>query len=168
MSITYWLFIIGITFARFEVHPIHLSKSSIELNEAEKTLQISIHIFLDDLELALEAKGAEPNLQLCTSKEHPKGEQYLISYLREQFHIQVNGKPMGFKFVGKEISEDFLATWCYLEIEGVEAFGTLKVTNKILMELYDDQRNIVQVKGPNKKKVYFMFDRKQSEETFNF
>ncbi|NJK83077.1 MAG: hypothetical protein HC912_03920 [Saprospiraceae bacterium] len=123
---------------------------------------------MDDLELALETKGAEPNLQLCTPKEHPKGEQYLISYLRDQFRIQVDEKPMAFKFVGKEISEDFLATWCYLEIENVSTFNSMKITNKILTEIYDDQRNIVQVKGPNQKKIYFMFDSKQMEETLRF
>lgn len=164
----YLLLLISIFSAKSETHPIHLTKASVEFNAETKTLQISMHIFLDDLELALETRGAAPNLQLCTPKEHPKGEQYLISYLREQFHIQVDEKPIAFKFIGKEISEDFLAAWCYLEIEGVEAFKSLKVTNKILMEIYDDQRNIVQVKGPNQRKVYFMFDSKQREETFKF
>jgi hypothetical protein len=164
----YFLLLISIFLAKSETHPIHLTKSSLEFNAEAKTLQISIHIFLDDLELALETKGAASNLQLCTPKEHPKGEQYLISYLREQFHVQVDEMPMAFKFIGKEISEDFLATWCYLEVEGVETFKSLKVTNKILMEIYDDQRNIVQVKGPNQKKVYFMFDSKQQAETFKF
>ncbi len=164
----YFLLLVRIFFTISEAHPIHLSKSSLTFNAEAKTLQISIHIFLDDLELALEAKGAASNLQLCTSKEHPTGEQYLISYLREQFRIQVDEKPMAFKFVGKEISEDFLAAWCYLEIEGVEAFKSLKVTNKILMEIYADQRNIVQVKGPNQKKLYFMFDSQQQAETFKF
>ena len=56
------------------------------------------------------------------------------------------------------MSEDLAAVWCYLEITDVEFEHNFKVENKVLMELYADQRNIVKVKLDKNIKEHFLFD----------
>ena len=56
-------------------HDFHFSKCLLEYKPAEEILQVSWHIFLDDVEQAIENQGVE-KLFLCTEREHEKGESY--------------------------------------------------------------------------------------------
>jgi hypothetical protein len=148
-------------------HEFHVSKTLVEHNAESKSLEISMHIFVDDLELALEKIGGK-ELRLGSDKENPKAEELLVKYLNQQFQLLVNGKSVKFSFIGKELSEDFLAVWCYLEVEGITNLNSLKVTNTVLTEMFPDQKNVVQIKGPNQKKGYFLMDKVNNQETLTF
>jgi hypothetical protein len=115
---------------------------------AQQSLQISMHIFLDDLELALEQKGHE-GLQLCTKEEAPEAEQHLEAYLREEFQVSVNGKARDFRFVGKEMSDDMAAVWCYMEVTDIAALKSLEIRYSVLMDTYDDQKNLASLEMPD-------------------
>ncbi|MFT6358642.1 MAG: hypothetical protein ACJAYJ_002868 [Saprospiraceae bacterium] len=138
------------------IHGFHLSQTLIEYNETDSTLQISMSLTLDDLEKALEEAGA-PRLQLCTGKEHEKGTELMYNYLRANFEIEVNGKPVSYGWIGKELNEDMEGVWIYLEITEVSDLKEIKVKNQVLIEELNDQKNIVQIKGPKAKQGYFMF-----------
>jgi len=143
--------------AHAPVHDIHLSKCDIEYKKEEKAVQISLRLFIDDFELALTDRGA-PSLFLCTKKESPDALTYMEAYLRENFVIKTDDQELRFDFIGKEMSDDLAAVWCYLEIPNVEFEKSFTVINKVLMELYADQRNIVKVKLDKDTKEHFLFD----------
>lgn len=149
------------------LHDFHVSKCLVEYNAADKALQISLHVFVDDLEEALRQQGYD-NLQIGTTKEHPQAEDYLRGYLQKSFHVEVDDRPLVVNLLGKELSDDYLAVWCYLEITGIENFHKLKLSNTILMELFDDQTNMVTVKGPAGKRDGFLFQKGKAEGTVNF
>ncbi|MEN0047606.1 MAG: DUF6702 family protein [Bacteroidota bacterium] len=149
-------------------HDIHISKALIEYDETEQALQITLHIFLDDLEAILIEGGAPTQLNLCTKKEHEEGNAFVEKYLRSKFQLTVNGKVANYNYLGKEISEDFLATWCYVEIPNVSKLESLQIKSSILMDLYDDQRNIIQIKTPNQRPQFFMLDAGHQEESINY
>ena len=149
------------------LHEFHLSKCDIDYNEGEKALQISMHIFIDDLETAL-AKEGKDKLYICTEKEVEEAEGYVFDYLTRHFQLQVDGQAVSYNFIGKEISEDLQAVWCYLEVESVEQVGRLSISNNILMEAFDDQKNIVSIKGPDKKQGYFLMKDGKYEEEITF
>ena len=148
-------------------HEFHVSKCQIEYFEKEHSIGISVHIYIDDFEEAL-AKTGVKDLFLCTEKEHADANTYISNYLKEKIAIHLDDKSVGFKFIGKEPSEDNLAVWCYLEIEKVAEFSKCTVTNTVLMETFDDQKNIVSIKGPKARKAYFMFERDQVTESVVF
>lgn len=150
-----------------EVHEFHVSKSQIEYNQEQQTLQISVHIFLDDLEIAIEESGGGKNF-LCTEKETKDAVTILQKYIAKHLVINVNGEAQAYDFIGKELSEDLAAIWCYFEIKNVEIPNSIEVTNEILMDLYDDQKNIVHVVGPNQQQGYFMFQKGNSTEIVEF
>lgn len=150
-------------------HEFHVSKCQIEYSVETEALQITLHLYLDDLEEALRKQGAD-KMFLCTDKEHDKAEKYLFRYLKQQFKLIVNetGEVAEFDFIGKEQSEDLQAVWCYLEVTNVSAFKSLEVTNSLLMEVFDDQKNIVQIMAPGKKQGYFLFHKGQANDKVTF
>jgi len=150
------------------VHDIHVTKCNIDFSNEEKTLQITLHIYLDDLELAIKNGGVEERLHLCTEKEHTDGEKHVFAYFEKMFQLKVNGQPVSYNFLGKEPTKDLLGGWFYLEVENVQELKDLKINYGILTDLYNDQQSIVKVKGPNKKKGYFLLDsfKKEANATF--
>ncbi len=148
-------------------HEFHISKCQIEFDQDTEALQITLHLFLDDLEEALKQQGAD-NMFLCTDKEHTKAEKYLFRYLQQRFKLLVNEKEVNFEFVGKEQSEDLQAVWCYLEVMNIESLNSLEVTNSILMEVFDDQKNIIHIMAPDNKQGYFLFHKGQDNDKVSF
>lgn len=148
-------------------HKFYVSRCMVEYNAEERALQMSMHIFIDDLETALAERGAD-SLFICTRMEHPDAETYMARYLADQFRIRIDGQPVTYKFLGKEISEDLQAVWCYLEITDLDPFEQLEVTNELLIEVYDDQKNIMHVIGPNRREGTLLFRKGSTSETVTF
>lgn len=148
-------------------HDFHVSKCMVEYDAEEQALQISLHLFIDDLEEALRQQGAD-NLFICTEEESEKAEYYIQQYLLQNFRFAVNGKTVDYQFLGKEISDDLAAVWCYLYIPEVNSLKELSVTNKILTEVYDDQKNIVSVFGPDDQRGLLLFQKGKNTESVSF
>ena len=149
-------------------HEFHMSKCEVAFNESDSAIQVSLHLFIDDLEEGLAAKGHK-NLKICTDKEAPDAEEYMAAYLQENFTIKVNGDSLAYTFIGKEESEDLLAVWCYLEIENITSINQLTIKNKILTSIFEDQKNIVSVSTTSEgRKGYFLFDAKNIEDSVSF
>jgi hypothetical protein len=164
-----WLFLLSV-FApskNQEVrHEIHVSKCEIQHNAQTSTLEIATQIFLDDLQTQLATLGA-PDLHLCTEKETKVANQELMKYLGQKLKITVDGKTLEGAFIGKELSEDMLAVWTYIEYKMPTNFNKINVKYDVLMDLYDDQKNIVnlKIKGKN---GYLLFNKKHVEESINY
>lgn len=145
-----------------DFHKYHISRCLVNYDEASKTLQISQFLFLDDLEMALREQGAD-NLFLCTDKEVEKAEIYLERYINQHLHIEINQQQKDLFFIGKEASEDLLGVWAYFEIVGLDSVKELHIENDILMETYDDQKNVINIKGGQNKETYFLFKKGDAE-----
>ena len=149
------------------LHEFHVSKCQIEFNLQEKALQISMHIFIDDLEDALRKQGSG-KLFIGTEKESAEADMHFFQYLNSHFKLKVNDQDVEYDFVGKETSEDLQAIWCYLEITNIEAVKSIVVENSLLMEVFADQKNIIHIMMPNKKQGYFMLEKGKSSEKTTF
>lgn len=130
-------------------HDFHTSVIQIDHNEKNKSLEITVRLFTDDLCLALENSGA-PKMELGTQSEPPSANEYIESYLKEHFSLTVNGKKAEYNYLGKEAQLD--ATWCYLEVEKVSNVRKLEVENSIMLHEFDDQTNLVNLNIKGKKK----------------
>ncbi|MCP3928162.1 MAG: hypothetical protein GY705_03570 [Bacteroidetes bacterium] len=146
------------------VHKFHVSKCLVEYNEEAEALQMSMHIFLDDLEEALRQEGHD-DLFLCTGKEAEGAEDHLRNYLKQQFQLEVNNEKREYAFLGKEISDDLAAVWCYLEIKQIKGFKNLKIKYSLLTEVFDDQKNIANVLVSGKNKGFLLFEKGRVEES---
>ena len=148
------------------VHEFHISKCVIDCNKEAQAIQVSLHIFIDDLEEALRQQGAD-KLFICTEKESEKAETYVSRYLEQHFVLTVNNEKVKYNFIGKEISKDLQAVWCYLEVTDITDVQSIQLKNDILMEVFDDQRNIIALNA-NDKEEFLMFDRSNYSKTIDF
>jgi len=148
-------------------HDFHVSKCLVEYSTPDQALQVSLHIFVDDLEEALRQQGHD-HLKIGTPKEDTLAESYLRDYLLKTFRVEIDDQPIELSLLGKELSEDFQAVWCYLEITDIAEFQKLKLSNTVLMETFDDQTNMVTVKGPGGKRSGFLFQKGNEEGTVKF
>lgn len=150
-----------------ETHDFHLSRSEINYDTKSGELQIAAHIFIDDLENAIALTGPK-NLYLCTDKESPIGENAIEKYINSRLILKVKDKKINLTLLGKETSKDKMAAWCYLEATGIKNLKEVMIDNKILIELFNDQKNIVDFTVDKKKKHFSIFDTKKTEELYTW
>jgi len=140
---------LSITILLAPLHDFHSSVTQVDYNEKNRSLQITVRLFTDDLCLALENAGV-PKMELGTPAEPPSANEYIENYIKKHLLISVNTKPVDYKFLGKEAQLD--ATWCYLEIEKVGNIKKLEVENTLMLSSFEDQTNMVNLNIKGRKK----------------
>jgi len=144
------------------LHEFHLSNTEVRYNIEESALQITSRIFIDDLEMTLANYGFD-NLYICTEKEAESAEGLIAQYLKNNLVISVDDKVMEFEFLGKEISDDLIAVWCYLEILDVSPKEKIEIENNTLLETFDDQKNIVRIKMDSGQRAMFILKKGENK-----
>lgn len=129
-------------------HPFYFSLTQVDHNPQNQSLEVTIKLFTDDIEQALEAQGTD-KLYLGDAKEHQSSDRYLTTYLEQHLQFWVNGKAATYQYLGKEVELDVL--WAYVEIDSVPELSTVKVLNNLLLEHFEDQQNVVQFRVGNQK-----------------
>lgn len=143
-------------------HPFHASICHIEHNAGNKTLEISIQLFADDLDLALTQVYGQRYF-VGTPAEREGVDDRLFDYLKKNFFLTVNGTPATLTFIGKESRDNAnFELWCYLEVPNVSHLSQLAVTNTLLIERFNDQSNLIKVKANGKKESLHLNTWKQS------
>ncbi len=138
-------------------HDIHLTKADVNYDTQSSTIQISISLFLDDLEAALEHRGVN-NVNLYSDHEILDADNYVEDYVSDMLHINIDGSEQQMTYLGKEKSDDLTAVWCYFEVEDVESGSVLKITNQIFTELYNDQKQIMVITKDQKRIDHWLMD----------
>ncbi len=144
-------------------HPFHVSRCEIDFNDQETAMQITLHLFIDDIELALEDAYPKP-LRIATRREAKVVDSLLIDYLNQHLAISNGTQLLDYEFIGKEASKDWSAIYCYFEAP-IESFPEkLKIKNSILTDIFDDQQNMLTITRSENKKWDAMFFRGHREE----
>ena len=155
------LLLISLTASR-PAHDFHASVTQMQYNAKERTFEISIRIFTDDFEKALSAaSNTKVNLS-GTNKNDPLIEKYIQTHFS---YISPQKQPKPFKYVGHEIEAD--ANWLYLEMPYAEPFRGGMLKQNVLMELFDDQVNMVNIQYQGQKKT-FVFRKSQPVQDISF
>ena len=122
-----------------------------------QSFQVSINVFIDDLELAIKKLSPE-DLHLFNSNESTIADSLVSEYLRTHFVIRHNESIIELKYIGKEISDDLLGAWCYFESGVVAANSLFNLRNTILLEEFEDQKNITEFRIDNSSKNFKILD----------
>ena len=141
----------------FGIHQFHISQCTIQFLEDERKLDIKMHLFLDDLELALDKQG-HSHLHIGRKEENHHSDSLILSYIQQHFSIQFDGQLGELSFISKEITKDGKAIWCHLEIQNVSNSRQITIQNRVLMDIFEDQKNIVKFIGLEGKKS-FLFEK---------
>ena len=135
-----WLLVLPL-FA-FSVHEYYISLTKVEFVPEQKAVQVTMKLFIDDLERALENRN-EVTLKLATELEDKRADAFLERYLVQKFQVWINQREMHYAYLGKEYENDVV--YLYLEIENVEEIRSIEVRNAILVEEFPSQLNYVKV-----------------------
>lgn len=145
-------------------HDFHTSLTEINFNSKTGSLELSVRVFTDDLELTLTNfnKGKLVKIEDPEAIVDPLIEQYI----RKNLALISPDKVVKFgKFYGKEKEAD--ATWIFLEIFDCKQIKNFSLYNTIMQEMFEDQTNLVNIIYPSQKKT-IVFDSETKVSTWPF
>ncbi len=153
-------FFLVFIFLAFSEHKFYVSLVQLDHNEKDTLLEITMKIFTDDLENALEVQSGLL-LKLGTQHELPESDSILVNYISDNFKLKLNGQDLIINYLGKEVDLD--VTWCYLEVSGVEFIEKMEIIDKMLTEIFEDQSNLIKVKYKGKESAALLNRSRQMD-----
>ncbi|MBT8325007.1 MAG: peptidase E [Winogradskyella sp.] len=136
-----------------KLHEYYVSVTKVEYVKKEQSVQIISQIFIDDLENVLRQRY-DTSLTLALQNEDPKINDYIKRYLNTKIKITINGEAVPIEFIGKEYENDI--AYCYLEITNIDQISSFSIENKVLLDIYKDQENIVRTYINQKHKSFIL------------
>ncbi len=124
---------------------------------------VRIRFFLDDLRAALRGHSGRPDLEL---EDDPATDAAFLTYFNACFGLSVQGKTLTGRIVASGRDElDREPVWWYaVQFEAPGTVTTFHVRNTLLLELFDDQRNIVKfVHFPDQTQKTYSFGHGEEE-----
>jgi hypothetical protein len=127
-------------------HKYHTSVTRVEYNQAERSAEITIQTFTDDLRDVL-TKRAGKTVRLDAGKST---DGLAFDYLRSVFELKNgNAAPSELQWVGMEVKGE--TVWLYVLAKMPDGLAKATLRNAFLFDLFDDQVNIVNVIHDNQK-----------------
>ena len=136
-------------------HKFYVSVTNVDYYAKGEALQITSRLFIDDFEKALEERYEVKSL-LATPDEIVNADVYIEKYLKAKFLVKINGEAVSYQFLGKKFDNDILI--CFLEIPNVsiDQLRTIEIQNELLMDLFEEQKNILHFKILENKKSFVL------------
>lgn len=135
-------------------HKFYLSNTTFEFNAQNRAIEITSKIFTDDLELALEAQNQR---HYSLYPQTPEGFELVKKYIGDNLSLQVGGRNVVLNFLGYNVDNDM--TILFLEGNYFDP-NQVVVKNTILLELFADQQNIVEVRWNGQSKREYLTNSK--------
>lgn len=147
-------------------HDFHVSYGQMAV---EKNVAVCrIRFFKNDLEEALQQYYQQPDIRLDIS---PRIDSLFTSYFNDKFKLKVASEPLEGVIVGS--GEDRMGReemwWYSMQFEAPETLQTFTVTNTLLFERFNDQKNIFKVRHfPDEEQKLYYFAEGAEEYTVSF
>lgn len=137
-------------------HPFYVSLCNIEHNPKTKQVEVSVKVYVDDLEKVMENE-TKKKLQIATPKESGETNSLVFSYLQKKIRLKVNGKMQELKFLGKEVdNKDQTAIWIYLYADKISKVKDMEIRNEVFLDVLPGQSNVTHLKiGSSKQSFNF-------------
>lgn len=131
------------------LHPFYVSKIELNHNAKENSVEISVRVFSDDMELTLESYG-KTSLDIINPKNKTLVDSLMANYIREKLKINIDNKAKHLNYLGYEINKE--SVWAYLEIPNISSLKTVQIFCTFLYDYKQEQINIFQVKANGRDK----------------
>lgn len=139
-------------------HKFYVSVSDAVYNEKEESIQIITRVFIDDFEEVINLRYGT-NIRLEEGIMTPDETEALIEkYLQQKFKFNINGEAFAITYLGKEFDVDQLKL--YIEVKNIKPFTQIEVSNLVLTDLFDSQKNLFHLKVGTKTKSSLMMKEK--------
>lgn len=143
------------------LHDFHTSLTELQYNPKEKSYEVSIRMFTDDLENTLtKFNGGK---KVFIGGKNDNADEVIKRYIPQHFAVYTAQKQKkAMNILGKEIEGD--ATWVYVEIPDAQGVLGGVLQNDLLVEMFDDQTNLVNFFYQNQKKTFLFNSKVKSTE----
>ncbi len=128
-------------------HEFYVGLTDMVYNPESRSYEITLKLFTDDLELALEGHSRQSAHKVALERKEDAvlHDGWIQAYAAAKFAVKAkDGTPLQLNWVGRETELD--VTWIYLESPAMEPLKEVLVSNTMLMELYKDQSHVVHLK----------------------
>lgn len=142
-------------------HSVHTSTAEAEYNEETKKLEVSLTVFVNDLEMAL-VRQCEREMRMDKTPAAEFDAQ-VVAYLAKTFVVtDAAGKVAKMTWVGREMEKASEksgdpAVVLFFEVEGGRGVEEKTLMCSVFGELFEDQVNLVEVRGAGGGKVEMRF-----------
>ena len=128
-------------------HPLRLSLGEIEYFPEQRTVSISLRLFLMDVNEALVFDPESDELRFGQPDEAPHAERLLKAYLDQFFFVEVNGERLQLDIKSKTIKGQGIDAALRLSFEVMqnEPPTSIRIKNAVFTDLFFDQNNIIYV-----------------------
>ena len=133
-----------------KAHDFHTSLTEMRYNAKSKNFEISLRVFTDDLQKMLSETNQNKKFIL---ENNDKNDPLVEAYIKKHFVVtNPKNQKLNINYIGREKEGE--ATWIYLELPVSESINGSKIQNDVLIDMFDDQTNILNVFVQNQKKSY--------------
>ncbi len=126
-------------------HPFRLSVADAEVDGA--VLRARIQFFWDDLQLAVMEHTSDMDFRL---EENARVDSLVARYINEMLEIEVGGEAVAGVLEGRGVDEatliDEVMWWYRLAYRLPAETERIAIRNRLLFNMFEDQRNVVHVK----------------------
>lgn len=154
----------ALTSFKTNLHKTYLSLTEIEYSNDEHSLQITSRVFIDDFERVLNQRY-QKDISLSYKEDLEKHEELMQQYLNEKLHISIDGKPVKLHLLGSKFDADQIEM--FIEAEHVKDFQNITVENLLLTDMFDSQKNIVNIKRNSEVKS-MLLTKEDGQQTIKF
>ncbi len=138
-----------ILLSSFDWHKFYVSVTNMEYKKEAKSIQIITKVFADDFEDILKLRFSE-DVILSPESETKNANQLIEKYINAKFQLAVDDEKKQLNYLGKKYKHDQIHL--FIEVLNVEEFSRVQVSNLILTDLFDDQKNLIHFKKDGKTK----------------
>jgi len=113
------------------------------MNEKERRLEVTMRIFIDDLEQTMRKRLQQPSFDVLKPPGGLTVDNVMRDYLKNHFKLSLDKKDQPVTLLGHEVDGD--AFVFYLEVDHVKKWKSIDIMNDAMTETFDDQSNLVHV-----------------------
>ena len=149
----YYFLLLLLPMLAFQTHKYYLSLTKVAYIKESKSVQITARIFIDDLETALDKKYNK-SFELATKEEFKDTDTFIDTYISSLLKITINDKLIPFNYLGKKYETDVI--YIFAEIENIDNIKSIEIQNRILLDEFSEQQNIIKLNINDKKKSFIL------------
>lgn len=135
--------VLSLSSFKADFHKTYLSVTEIEYSDSERSLQIVSRVFINDFEDVL-SQRYQKKISLSYEDDLKTHKDLMQQYLSKKLHIRVDGEEKKLNLLGSKFDADQIVL--FIEVPGVQDFDKISIQNLVLTDLFDTQKNIVNVK----------------------
>lgn len=138
--------------AGFLLHAFHLAKCEIFINHETQQLEVTLMVFADDLEKAINHQRQNDHFDILRYSADDNTMEIIDDYLKNEFYLLIENQISIMRFLGYEIEENR----CFLYLEQELPDEAYSLHCNLLTHLFPDQKNLVNIINEENESSYIL------------